>query len=312
LTAKRGLETSIKESSYKYETTGWLEEIARLLYTFKLNKNYALSTRKMDEKVSLYLQYRTRHFNILLFQFKNLVFLKIMITGAMLIVGTFLLINQQLNIGQFVAAEIIIISIISSVENLITNLDTFYDILTCVDKLEIIHSLHKEEEGSTPFIENPNGMDVEFSKVDFGYDDNNTVFKNVNFHINAGEKVAITGVEGVGKSTMLKLLSSMYMPLSGNILFNDISVKNLDLDDLRSHIKLMLNRLDIFKGSVIENITLGNQSISIIDIIEWSKLIGLDDYINQLPKGYETIIDSTGKRLPRTVIKKIIFCVPLC
>jgi len=306
ITTKKGLETSIKESSYKYETTGWLEEMARLIHHFKIHRSHPLSLIKMDEKVNHYLDYRTKHFNILLFQFKNLVFLKIMITATMLFVGTYLLINQQLNVGQFVAAEIIILTMISSVEKIIINLDTFYDMLTSLDKL---HTIEKQpiEMSGTYLLSNFNkGMDIEFAQVNYAYLENNLVFDQFSFKINAGEKIAIVGKDGSGKSTLLRLCSTLYKPSQGSILMNQIPLNNLNLDKAREHIGIMFNRLDIFSGTITENIAFGNSSTSFQDIIHFSKLIGLEAFINELPFGMETVIDTTGKKLPRSVIKKIL------
>lgn len=306
ITSKKGLETSIKESSYKYATTGWLEEIARLIHNFKIHRTHQLSILKMDEKVNNYLDYRTKHFKILLFQYKNLVFLKIMITATMLIVGTYLLINQQLNVGQFVAAEIIILTMISSVEKIIINLDTFYDMLTSLDKLHNIEKQPDEINGNNILPISKNGMEIEFTKVKYAYLENVPVIDTISFKINAGEKIAIVGKDGSGKSTLLRLFSTLYKPSNGNILFNQIPLNNLELNNLRSHIGLMFNRLDIFNGSILENITFGNQSISIQTVLHYSKLVGLEDFINVLPYGIETQLETTGKKLPRSVVKKIL------
>jgi len=307
ITSKKGLESSIKESSAKYEVASWLEEIARVVHVFKLNKNYGLQTQKMDDKISDYINYRTKHFNILLYQFKNLIFLKIVITAVMLIVGTYLLIHQQLNIGQFVAAEIIIITMIASVEKIIVNLDSYYDILTAIDKLNITEYQPKEINVNSEFIDKKYGMQLEFNNVSFQYDENTSVFSNLNFVIQSGDKVTISGEDGSGKSTLIRIISSIYTPSSGSILFNDIPMNNYKLDELRQHIGLMFNRLDVFNGSILDNITLGNPKILIQDILHFSKKIGLDKYVNTKEKGYDTEVETIGKRLPRTVVKKILF-----
>ena len=94
-TGNRGLQTSIEESSYKYKVAGWLEETARVIKSIKLTKGNDLHLQKTDEQVTGYLNARNRHFKILLFQYNLLVIFKTVITAAMLIVGTILLVNQQ-------------------------------------------------------------------------------------------------------------------------------------------------------------------------------------------------------------------------
>lgn len=305
LTSRKGLETSIKESSFKYETTGWLEEIARLVHVFKLHRKYQFSVAKLDQKVDSYLAYRTKHFKILLFQFKNLVFLKIMITAAMLLVGTYLLINQQLNIGQFVAAEIIILTMIASVEKIIVNLDTFYDLLTSLDKLHSLDGKAGEHFSAHEPMPQSKGMQLDFSQVSYSYLTNLPVLSDLSFSIHPGEKIVITGKDGSGKSTLLRLLTTLYSPNTGNILFNGLPVIHQDLNELRAQIGLMYNRLDLFNGTIHENITLGNPAISLPKIMDYARQIGLQSYLDQSELGLDTMLDTTGKKLPRTIIKKI-------
>ena len=113
-TGHKGLESSLEESKNKYGLVSWLEEMARLVKSFKFS-NAGLHLIKADEKTGHYLEARTKHFKVLEFQFKVLIAFKFLITLAMLVVGVVLLLNQQINIGQFVAAEIIIITIITAI-----------------------------------------------------------------------------------------------------------------------------------------------------------------------------------------------------
>ena len=111
-TTPRGLKTSLKESTYKYEVAHWLEELARANSTFKLAGKTSLPMQRTDEKVSQYLIHRKAHFKTLLLQYINLVGFKMVIAAGLLLIGGLLVINQQMNIGQFVASEIIIILIV--------------------------------------------------------------------------------------------------------------------------------------------------------------------------------------------------------
>jgi len=113
-----GLETSLKESKYKYRVAHWIQEIARNHLSFKSKNVFEFSLRKNDKIVTKYLQQRENHFTILRRQFIQLTGFKVLITAGLLIVGGVLVLNQQMNIGQFVAAEIIILSIITAVEKL--------------------------------------------------------------------------------------------------------------------------------------------------------------------------------------------------
>lgn len=119
-TGPRGLDTSIQESTYKYEVAYWLEEQARAVNTFKLAGNDTLALQKTDQLVTNYLGARKKHFQVLLMQYGSIVGFKTLITGMLLLLGGYLVIENQINIGQFVAAEIVIILVLAAVEKLLS------------------------------------------------------------------------------------------------------------------------------------------------------------------------------------------------
>ena len=157
-TGQRGLETSLEKSTYKYKVAAWLEESARVIKSTKLAKANNLHLEKTDDLVSGYLSARNRHFGILLLQYNVLVIFKTIVTAAMLIVGTFLLVNMQINIGQFIAAEIVILLVLNSVEKLIMNLNSVYDTLTAVEKLANLTDKPIETEGTLELPPGEQGM----------------------------------------------------------------------------------------------------------------------------------------------------------
>ncbi|HKK38308.1 MAG TPA: ABC transporter transmembrane domain-containing protein, partial [Cryomorphaceae bacterium] len=134
-TGPQGVITSLKESSHKYEVAHWLEEVARTMGTFKLAGITNLPLLKVDKLIMGYLYFRRKHFGILITQYKTMIAFKVVTTGALLIMGSILLIDNQISLGQFVAAEIIIILIMNSIEKLIVGLESVYDVLTSVEKL---------------------------------------------------------------------------------------------------------------------------------------------------------------------------------
>lgn len=302
----RGLQTSIDESTYKYKVAGWLEESARVIKSIKLAKNNDLHLQKTDEEVSGYLQARNSHFKILLLQYHVLVLFKTVITAAMLIVGTILLVNQQLNIGQFIAAEIIILLILNSVEKLIMNLGTVYDTLTSIDKISSLTDKPVEENGSVQLAPATFGLQVEMQHLSFSYNDEKEILIDVSLQINSGDRVCIQGKDSSGKSTLLRLMAGAYTDFKGALLLDDVPVGNYNLDSVRSQIGVLLNQQDIFNGTVWENIALGNEHISRQAVNDIAAKVGLTDFISTLKKGYDTLLDPAGKRLPRNVIHKIL------
>jgi ABC-type bacteriocin/lantibiotic exporter with double-glycine peptidase domain len=146
-----GLETSLKESKHKYKVASWLQELARNNFSFRNELNYDYALQKNNKLVTDYLIYREKHFGIIKRQFSQLIIFKIIITASLLSIGGFLVLNQQMNIGQFVAAEIIILLVINSVEKIILGLETFYDVLTSVEKIGQVTDLELEPETETEF-----------------------------------------------------------------------------------------------------------------------------------------------------------------
>ena len=295
----KGLATSLKASDYKYDMAAWLEEMARVIKSFKFSKGTSLHMKKSDAIVSNYLEARTAHFRVLLTQYWSFIFFKIIITAAMLMMGAVLLIESKISVGQFIAADIVIITIIGSVEKLISSLDKVYDTLTSIEKLSKILDSEIETGGSIQIADNNKGMAVEFDKVSFGYNDEEKVLNKISFHISPGQMVCLNGASGSGKTTILRLLSGAYKNFDGNVLVDGIPIGNYDLKSLRGNTGILLSQQDIFQATLLENITLGNEAITIENINELSEKVGLSDFIKNNKEGFDTLLDPLGKRLSK-------------
>ncbi|MBK9482241.1 MAG: ABC transporter ATP-binding protein [Bacteroidetes bacterium] len=305
LTSTKGLASSLEESSHKYAVVAWLEEMAKVIKSFKFSQGTHFNLQKTDESLVKYIEARTTHFKVLLFQYKTLVFFKVAITTAMLVVGTTLLLRQQLNIGEFIAAEIVILSVINAVEKLIVNLDSAYDVVTGLEKLSIITESPSEKDGNEILNVN-HGVEIQLNNVHFYYHEKVPVLSNINLSIPAKSLVCITGEEESGKSSLLKLLSGSYRSFEGSILYNLIPLLNYRLESVRAATGIMLNQQEVFAGTVYENISLGKNSLSVERIMTLAKELGIEQFITSLPQGFETIIDTAGKKLASTFVKKIL------
>ncbi|TAE29681.1 MAG: ABC transporter ATP-binding protein [Cytophagales bacterium] len=145
---KRGVETSLTESKYKYKVVAWLEELARDLSTYRRDADSLEAIDKMDDLVSNYLKYRNDHYRVLRRFYHNAVAFKAIITGSLLVAGTALVVSREMTLGQFVAAELVIVLITSAVEKLIMSIDTIFDLLTAVEKLGSVTDLPLETDPS--------------------------------------------------------------------------------------------------------------------------------------------------------------------
>lgn len=305
-TMPAGFDASIEASDQKYATAAWLEEMARVIKTFKYSRGTSLNIEKTDRIVDKYLFARTNYFKVLLTQYWSLISFKLVITAAMLIVGAVLLVDQQINIGQFIAADIVILSVIASVEKLIVNLDKVYDVLTSVEKLSKITESEIETQGTIQLAENTTGVSIVFNQVNFGYSNTSHVLNNINCTIESGQKVCIMGESGSGKSTFLRLLTGAFKNFEGSILIDHMPMGNYTLDSIRSQTGILLSQQDIFNGTIWENITMGNKEVTNEAVTKLVNKCGLTSFIESLPNGYDTLLDPTGKKLTAKVRQDIL------
>ncbi len=304
VSSPKGFEASLEESNYKYDLGGWVQEVARGIKTFKFFNSFNLHLEKTNKLLEGYLHARNRHFHILKLQYWSLVVFKILITAAMLIVGGILLIRQQINIGQFIAAEIIILTIMNAVEKLIVSLETVYDLLTSVEKINKITEKPIDEEGSYEFVKKQ-GIEIEAKNLSFGFEKND-ILQNISFHIKPGQKVAITGDGDSGKTVLLRLLTGVFQDFEGDLSFDQIPINNYNLNTLRNHIGIYMQKQDIFSASLWENITLGNTNIKEQDVLDTFKIVGLESFYKSLNKGFDTHLEPTGKQLSSSNVQKLL------
>ena len=302
--APRGLQTSLVESKYKYKVAGWLEDIARASNTFKLAGGERLSMRKTNTLLGGYLDSRRDHFRVLLFHYGGLVLFQALVTASFLLLGGNLVIENQINIGQFVAAEIIIISIASNAEKLVFALDVVYDTLTGVEKIASVTDLPLEESGHLTWesVDTGQGMEVELKNVTFTYQESGMVaLDDINLHLQPNHLYCIAGYNRSGRSTLIRILAGMRFDFEGRLTFNRVPVGNLELDGLRRNIGDYSPEENIIPDNLINNICLGHPDVN-FERIKWAlKLAQLDDWISEQALGYETELVAEGLNVPRSV-----------
>jgi ABC-type bacteriocin/lantibiotic exporter with double-glycine peptidase domain len=304
-TSQRGYDASIRESNYKYSVAGWLQDVAKAITSFKFHEKNNLHLRKTDALVSGYLGARTEHFHVLKFQYWSLIFFKLLITASMLVVGGILLVEQVLNIGQFIAAEIVIITVLSAVEKMILNLDNVFDLLTSIEKLGKVTDKEIETGGQLNLDPKGNGLSISANNLGFSYGDKK-ILNDISFEIYSNEKVCIVGDESTAKSALLNLLSGSLHEFNGKLAINSIPIANYSIDSLRSCIGIYAGNNEIFNGSLWNNISMGSVALQTDEMKDVLNNVGLSKFFASLEKGFDTILLTDGKGLSEDSIKKIL------
>ena len=138
---------------------------------------------------------------------------------------------------------------------------------------------------------------IVFQRVWFAYEDQAYVLRDISFRIEAQKSLAIVGATGAGKSTIVHLLERLYDAQKGAIYIDDVNIQDYALQTLRQHVGLVLQDVFLFSGSIYENITLGNPAISRERVVEAAQLVGIHDFILQLPSGYDYNVMERGLTL---------------
>jgi len=307
LTYPKGLETSLMESKYKYRAVHWLEELARTVSSFKAAGRATPALARMDEHVSGYLRYRQRHFRVIVWQAMSAVGLKALITGSLLILGSFLVIRGQITLGQFVAAELVVVTVLAGVEKLVDSLDELYDLITAVYKLGGVTDLPLEAVGGLTLPDDESGLAVKLTDVSYSYPTaGKAALSGITLDVPAGAKIAITGPDGSGASTLLGVVAGLLPHYEGSVQAAGITLRDIDPTTMRDRIGLVLGPNEIFEGSVEENVALGRRGIGAAEVMRALEKVGAFDDVQALPLGLRTPLVSGGRGLPTTLRIKIL------
>ncbi|MFT5778800.1 MAG: ABC-type bacteriocin/lantibiotic exporter with double-glycine peptidase domain [Crocinitomicaceae bacterium] len=307
MTIRKGLKTSLEESKHKYLLAHWLEELARSNTTFKLAGKTNLPMNRTNEEAGQYNNARENHFRVLRWQYSLMVVFKVLVAVGLLLIGGLLVIDQQMNIGQFVAAEIVILLIVNSVEKVILSFETIYDVLTSLEKLGQVTDLELENNNGIIMADTDQGIELELNNISYHYpQEERLVINDLSLAIKSKERVLITGKNDSGKSTLLYLVSGLLSPSKGSISIDGIPSRNYEYDHLMSQIGGYLRDETLFEGTLLENITLGRENAS-FENVKWAiKNLNLSKTIKQLGDGYHSRIYPQGKQFSKSTVAKIL------
>lgn len=309
LTGPKGLKTSLKESKYKYMLANWLEEIARSLSTFKLAGYSNLPLEKTDYYVSNYLYARKKHFKILIIQYLSFVGFKTLITGGLLILGCLLLVERKINIGQFVASEIIIILIMNAVEKIIIQLDTVYDVLTSIEKIGTVTDLPIEIPSGINIQKSASihGLHLQIKQLRYKYPaEPEYILNGIDLEVKASERICLSGYSSSGKTTLINIILGFLTSYEGVVAFNNLSLRNINKNSLINLIGDNISQEDLFDGTLLENITLGSHTIPLEDVLWALECVGLSHFVQSQNQGLNTRLVNGRLGISESIARKII------
>ena len=286
--------TSVAESRGKYAVVNWLEDVARYPRLFKGPGGYALAAERADRLARSYLAHRAAHFRILMRQVGGLLALEVLASSALLVVGGGLVLSQQLTLGQLVAAELIVSAVVASIAKLGKQFEAWYDALAAVDKLGHLVDLETERvDGDVPPGAPASGASVVAKGLRHAYPGGREVLRAVDFELPAGGRLAVSGPQGSGCSTLLDLLAGMREPSSGSILVDGLDLRSWSLESLRSRVMLLRSQ-DIFNGTVADNVGLSLPGVGLEQVQDALARAGLLDDVLAMPQGLSTPLVTGG------------------
>jgi ABC-type bacteriocin/lantibiotic exporters, contain an N-terminal double-glycine peptidase domain len=220
------------------------------------------------------------------------------ITIAVLWAGSNLVINQELTPGELMVFYSLIGYVLSPISSLITSNQTIQDALIAADRLFQIMDL-EQEQGNEKKIMLESGMigDITFENVSFRYGSRKQVFEALNLKIEKGKTTAIIGESGSGKTTLISLLQNIYPLQSGSIHIGSYDISQIGNESLRQRLGTVPQQIELFAGTIVENIALGDFHPDIRKIADIIKKLGLKEFIERLPNGYLTYIGEHGASL---------------
>ncbi|HAJ64870.1 MAG TPA: peptidase C39 [Cyanobacteria bacterium UBA8543] len=219
---------------------------------------------------------------------------------ALLWYGATLVIQDQLTIGQFVAFNMLIGSVINPILSLVNLWDEFQEILVSVERLNDVFTAEPEESLEKPLLVLPALKgDVQFENVTFRYaeDEEKNTLQNISFDVQAGQTIAIVGRSGSGKSTLVKLLQGLYHPTTGRICVDGHDVRQVSPQSLRSQLGVVPQECFLFSGTILENIALYRPEYTLEQVVEAAKLAEAHAFIQSLILGYNTNVGERGANL---------------
>lgn len=290
--------SGIDESKMKYRLTAWYEDLMRCPHAFKLGGGADFAADRANTLTSEYLTARRTHFSKLFGQITFVLGLQALAGTVLLGAGGWLVIQGQLSLGQLVAAELIVTTILTSMAKLGKHIEGYYDAVAAVDKLGALFDLGVERRDGQFAGLDEGPLVCEFSRLRSRHSGWLSV-NSLTETIDAGERVAVLGPAGSGKTTIARMLNGMETPATGRLTLGGADPRDVRPDVLRSLVAYA-GESEIFEGTIADNVHLRRPGINANQVRVALEKVGLLERVLALPNGIDTKINAGTTQLSST------------
>jgi putative ABC transport system ATP-binding protein len=293
LLGRGGVRSSIEESSAKYAVASFLTEVLQTGTAFRDGAGRDFARGRLDTLAAHYLESRGAHFRVVMRQIIGALATQAIASAALLGLGGYLVVERELTLGQLVAAEIIVTVVVSALSDLGKHLETYYDLVTSVYKLDGLLDLPAELEpdGGLPTeAQGPAALKIRDLHLTLG---TRSLFVDASLSVQPGERIRLVGSAESGKSSLLALLFGIRRPDRGLIQLDGVDTRELSLEALRARVALVCTP-ELVSGTVIDNVLLGRTDIPVGRVRALLEEIGLAEELWRLPDGLDTLLGPGG------------------
>ncbi len=294
---RNGIRSALDESSAKYKMATFLSELQGTPYAFRYAAGRDYANQRLDGLSARYLEARAGHFRVVMRQLIGALGTQAIASAALLGLGGFLVIERELTLGQLVAAELIVTTVVSALTDLGKHAETFYDLVAGTYKLDKLLDLPTEAEadelGDEEVARGPARLELRDLHLTVA---GRPLLDAADLTVEPGARVLLSGPAECGKTSLIELLFGLRRLQRGRILLDGADIAELSRPALRDRVAIVRG-IEIVPGNVIDNVRLGRSDISPGRIRALLNELGLSDELSRLPQGLDTELGPNGARL---------------
>ena len=299
LLGKGGLQTTLHMSNAKYDVFHWFQEVAENLLHFKATNCSELVLRNADALATTYVQARQSRFRVLVRQHIGSLFLQVILHTGLLGTAGWLLSQGELTLGQLVAAEVIVASLLLNIDSVVKRAYVVFYFLTALTELDHLFSLPQDKEPShsdlTTIQSDPAGLHLTCSQMNWA-SDSRSIPQNTHLEASPGEKWGIICQTESIRHDIALILAGLEDPQEGVVRYNGVDLRSLPREQINTQRSIVFGwDLRLFEGSIADNITMDRVGMQTEDVLWALRVVQLDQELEEFPEGLETIVKEGGK-----------------